>query len=110
MSRMGILRELELAEGHKHYELNYPSPNYHHHMVCIQCNKTIEFNDKSILRHSLKQCEQQGFQLIDCQLTVMTVCPEAIRMGWPSSLPSNWACTHTVPNSRDLSCINEKSK
>ena len=25
MSRMGILRELELAEGHKHYELNHTS-------------------------------------------------------------------------------------
>ncbi|NJQ97605.1 MAG: transcriptional repressor, partial [Hydrococcus sp. CSU_1_8] len=41
MSRMGILRELELAEGHKHYELNQPYPHHHHHLVCIQCNKTI---------------------------------------------------------------------
>ena len=24
MARMGILRELELAEGHKHYEINQP--------------------------------------------------------------------------------------
>jgi Fur family ferric uptake transcriptional regulator len=40
MSRMGILRELELAEGHKHYELNQPYPHQHHHLVCIQCNKS----------------------------------------------------------------------
>ena len=33
MSRMGILRELELAEGHKHYELNQPFPHHHHHLV-----------------------------------------------------------------------------
>jgi Fur family ferric uptake transcriptional regulator len=31
MSRMGILRELELAEGHKHYELQQPYPHHHHH-------------------------------------------------------------------------------
>jgi len=49
MSRMGILRELELAEGHKHYELNQPYPHHHHHLVCIQCNKTIEFNSWWIL-------------------------------------------------------------
>ena len=67
MSRMGIVRELELAEGHKHYELNHPHPNHHHHMVCIQCNRTIEFKNDSILKHSLKQCETEGFQLIDCQ-------------------------------------------
>lgn len=100
MARMGILRELELAEGHKHYELNQPYPHHHHHIVCIQCNKTIEFKDDSILKHSLKQCEKEGFQLIDCQLTVVTVCPEALRMGWPSALPSNWSCTRAISESK----------
>jgi Fur family ferric uptake transcriptional regulator len=96
MARMGILRELELAEGHKHYELNRPHPYHHHHMVCVQCNKTIEFKNDSILKQSLKQVEKEGLQLIDCQLTVMTICPEAIRMGWPSALPSNWSCTRAI--------------
>ncbi|MBD2578659.1 transcriptional repressor [Oscillatoria sp. FACHB-1406] len=96
MARMGILRELELAEGHKHYELNQPYPHHHHHMVCIQCNKTLEFKNDSILKQSLKQTEKEGVQLIDCQLTVMTICPEALRMGWPSALPSNWSCTRVL--------------
>ncbi len=96
MTRMGILRELELAEGHKHYELNQPYPHHHHHIVCIQCNNTIEFKDDSILKHSLKQCQKEGFQLIDCQLTVMTICPEALRMGWPSALPNDWCCTRMI--------------
>jgi Fur family ferric uptake transcriptional regulator len=96
MSRMGILRELELAEGHKHYEIQQASPHHHHHVVCVQCNRTIEFKNDSILKQSLKQCEKEGFQLIDCQLTVTTICPEAIRMGWPSMLPSNWSCTRTI--------------
>jgi Fur family ferric uptake transcriptional regulator len=96
MSRMGILRELELAEGHKHYELHQPYPHHHHHMVCVQCNRTIEFKNDSILKHSLKQCEKEGFQLIDCQLVVTTICPEAIRMGWPSALPHHWCCTRAI--------------
>ena len=96
MTKMRILRELELAEGHKHYELNHPYPHHHHHIVCIQCNKTIEFQDDSILKHSLKQCQKEGFQLIDCQLTVMTICQEAIEMGWPSILPSDWRCTRAI--------------
>ena len=100
MARMGILRELELAEGHKHYEVNQPYPHHHHHLVCIQCNKTIEFNNDSILKQSLKQTEKEGFQLIDCQLTVTAICPEALRMGWPSALPSNWSCTRSISESR----------
>lgn len=96
MARMGILRELELAEGHKHYELNQPFPNHHHHLVCIQCNRTIEFKNDTILKQGMKQVEKEGFQLIDCQLTIHTICPEAVRMGWPSALPSNWCCTRSL--------------
>lgn len=92
MTRMGILRELELAEGHKHYELNQ-SQEHHHHLVCVQCNKTLEFEDVSINQHSIQQCQQQGFELIDCQLTITTICPEARLMGWPSALPHDWVCS-----------------
>jgi Fur family ferric uptake transcriptional regulator len=102
MSRMGILRELELAEGHKHYELNHPYPNHHHHMVCIQCNRTVEFKNDSILKQSLKQTEKEGFQLIDCQLTVMAICPEALRMGWPSGLPTHWSCSRSISEAHAL--------
>lgn len=96
MARMGILRELELAEGHKHYELNQPYPYHHHHLVCLQCNKTLEFKSDDILKQGLKQVEKLKFQLIDCQLTIHTICPEAIRMGWPSTLPSNWSCSRSI--------------
>jgi Fur family ferric uptake transcriptional regulator len=96
MTKMRILRELELAEGHKHYELNHPYPHHHHHIICIQCNRTIEFQDDSILKHSLKQCQKENFQLIDCQLNVMTICQEALEMGWPSTLPSDWVCSKAI--------------
>jgi Fur family ferric uptake transcriptional regulator len=96
MSRMGILRELELAEGHKHYELNQPYPYHHHHLVCLQCNRTLEFKSDLILKQSLKQVEKLGFQLIDCQLTIHTICPEAVRMGWPANLPSKWTCSRSL--------------
>lgn len=108
MARMGILRELELAEGHKHYELNQPYPHHHHHMVCIQCNKTIEFKNDSILKQSLKQTEKEAFQLIDCQLTVMAICPEALRMGWPSALPSNWSCTRVLSERMQQQHLNDE--
>ncbi|MBD2185836.1 transcriptional repressor [Planktothrix sp. FACHB-1355] len=99
MVRMGILRELELAEGHKHYELNQPYPHHHHHLVCIQCNKTIEFKNDSILKMALKQCEKAGLHLLDCQLTIHTICPEALRQGWPSLLPSSWSCLRAFSSS-----------
>jgi Fur family transcriptional regulator, ferric uptake regulator len=92
LSRIGVLRELELAEDHKHYELNLPELHQHHHLVCIQCHKTFEFSDESILKIGIKQVEKAGVEMLDCQLTVRAVCLEALREGWPSLLPSNWLC------------------
>ncbi|MEL6459626.1 MAG: transcriptional repressor [Cyanobacteria bacterium J06621_15] len=93
MTRMGLLRELELAEVHKHYELNTTSPNHHHHIVCAQCNMTIEFDNSTILKQAIKQVEKSHLELIDCQLTIYAVCPEAIRKGFPATMSENWACS-----------------
>jgi Fur family ferric uptake transcriptional regulator len=79
LARLGILRELELAEGHKHYELNQSYPHHHHHLVCVRCNQTIEFKSNSILQVGSKQAQKHGFKLLDCQLTIHAVCPECQR-------------------------------
>jgi Fur family transcriptional regulator, ferric uptake regulator len=79
MARMGILRELELAEGHKHYEINQPAPYHHHHLICVRCSRTIEFRSDSILKVGSKAAEKEGFQLLDCQLAVHAVCPKCQR-------------------------------
>jgi Fur family transcriptional regulator, ferric uptake regulator len=79
MARMGILRELELAEGHKHYELNQPYPYHHHHLICVRCNKTIEFRSDAILKVGSKTAQKEGFHLLDCQLLIHAVCPQCQR-------------------------------
>lgn len=75
MARMGILRELELGESHKYYEINQPAPHHHHHLICVRCGKTIEFRNDSILKTGAKVADNEGFQLLDCQLVVHAVCP-----------------------------------
>lgn len=92
MVRIGILRELELAEGHKHYELNQSEPEHHHHLVCLQCHKTIEFKNSSILKICHKQAAAADVEVLDCQLTLHAVCLEAVKQGWPFLLPRNWSC------------------
>jgi Fur family transcriptional regulator, ferric uptake regulator len=85
LARMGILRQIDLAEGHKHYELNKPHPNHHHHLVCVKCNKTIEFKSSSALQVGSKQAQESGYKLLDCQLTIHGICPECQRSllpGW----------------------------
>ncbi len=75
MARTGVLRELELAEGHKHYELNQPLPHHHHHLICVSCNQTIEFKNDVILEMGVEAAQAQGYRLLDCQLTIHALCP-----------------------------------
>ncbi len=79
MSRMGILRELELAEGHKHYEINQPAPYHHHHLICIRCNQMVEFKNDSVLKIGDKTAKKEGYHLLDCQMTIHAVCPTCQR-------------------------------
>jgi Fur family transcriptional regulator, ferric uptake regulator len=79
MARMGILRELELAEGHKHYEINQPSPHHHHHLICVSCNNTIEFRNDSILKIGDKTAKKEGYHLLDCQMSIHAICPACQR-------------------------------
>lgn len=83
MARMGILRELELAEGHKHYELNQPYPYHHHHLICVRCNKTIEFKNDSVLKIGTKTAQKEGYHVLDCQMTIHAVCPACQRALMP---------------------------
>jgi Fur family transcriptional regulator, ferric uptake regulator len=69
------LRELELAEGHKHYEINQPSPHHHHHLICVRCNKTIEFRNDAVLKTGAKTAQKEGYHLLDCQMTIHAICP-----------------------------------
>ncbi|NEP18481.1 MAG: transcriptional repressor [Leptolyngbya sp. SIO4C1] len=74
MVYMGLLRELELAEDHKHYELNRPLRDHHHHLVCVQCGQTIEFTEDLIDRIGENQAHSAGYYVLDCQLMLYGVC------------------------------------
>lgn len=73
MVSIGLLRELELAEGHKHYELNRPFRD-HHHLVCLHCNQTLEFTESFITDIGEKTAKNAGYQVLDCQLTLYGIC------------------------------------
>ena len=76
MTSLGILRELELAEDHKHYELNTSASEHHHHLICVDCNRTIEFTEDIIDYIGGKQANSMGYSLLDCQLNLYGICAD----------------------------------
>ena len=74
LSQFGYLRELDFAEGHKHYELNQDKKP-HHHIICLNCNKTIEFEDELVNQVGYRIAQEKGLDLVDIQFKIYAVCP-----------------------------------
>ena len=73
--QMGFLHELELSEGGHRYELfSNDFPN-HHHLICIRCGKTEEFENEKVLEAGKIAAKRFGFKLIESTLNVRAICP-----------------------------------
>lgn len=76
MVDIGLLRELDLAEGKKYYELSTPFANQHHHLVCVECGSVQEFEEDVITTAGMQEADSRGFSLLACQFTVLAICPK----------------------------------
>lgn len=89
--RLGIVRELELIDNRKYYELNSPKLSQHHHLICIQCGAVTEFEEDSILEISQREAQDRGFSMINCQFMVYGLCANCQS---PSELGNFLLCEH----------------
>ena len=74
--KMGVLRELDLAETHKHYELIDPNATPHHHIICLNCNKTIEFEDDEVNKLGQAIAKKYNIEIVDMQFQIFANCPD----------------------------------
>lgn len=74
LSAMELLRELELPEGGRRFELFSDTHRDHHHLVCIGCGRTEEFESAPVLAAGEQAASAQGFRLIECVLNVRALC------------------------------------
>ena len=76
--QMGLLHELELSEGGHRYELLSNETPDHHHLICIRCGRTEEFENEQVLEAGKNAANINGFKLIESTLNVRAICPKCI--------------------------------
>mgnify|MGYP001341425442 FL=1 len=76
--QMSLLHELELSEGGHRYELISNETADHHHLICIRCGRTEEFENEKVLEAGKIAAEKIGFKLIESSLNVRTICPDCL--------------------------------
>ena len=76
--KMGFLHELELNEGGHRFELlSHENPD-HHHLICLNCGRTEEFESEQVVLAGKQAAENKGFKLIESTLNVRAICPDCI--------------------------------
>ena len=83
----GLLKELDLGKDQMLYDPNYIDHPRHSHLICIDCNRIVEFEDRNI--DTLENCitKRLGFSPAKKQTRIDASCDELKRSG---------ACLHRV--------------
>lgn len=72
----GLLRELDLGSDTKVYDPNFVEHPTHNHLICVDCNKIIEFEDTNM--ELLENCitRRLGFSPASKAVTIEGHCDE----------------------------------
>jgi Fur family ferric uptake transcriptional regulator len=50
----GVLREMDFGRDQKYYDPNFNQHPQHNHLICVDCDRIVEFEDKNI--ETLENC------------------------------------------------------
>ena len=70
----GIVQKLNFENNQAVYELC--GAEHHDHLVCLKCNKIIEFQDDVIEKHQIQIAKKHGFDLTDHSLYLYGLCED----------------------------------
>tara|TARA_Y100001978_G_C23700749_1_gene440706 strand:- start:4601 stop:5071 length:471 start_codon:yes stop_codon:yes gene_type:complete len=76
--QMGFLHERELIEGGHRYELLSNEFPDHHHLICIRCGRTEEFESEQVIEAGKTAAKMKGFKLIESSFKVKAICPNCL--------------------------------
>ena len=44
----GVLKEMDFGKEYKFYDPNFAEHPHHNHLICVDCDKIVEFEDRNI--------------------------------------------------------------
>jgi len=76
-----LLREIDLGKDIKYYDPNFLEHPNHNHLICVDCDKVVEFSDENI--NLLEDCitRRLGFRPTKKAIRIEASCEELRRKG-----------------------------
>ncbi len=75
--KLGLVKERHFDESHHHYE-SKPSAE-HHHLVCLDCGRVIEFQYPLARYVKRNVSEAKGFEIVDTESRMVGYCSKCRR-------------------------------
>jgi Fur family transcriptional regulator, ferric uptake regulator len=77
----GLLREIDLGRDQTYYDPNFLDKPQHNHLICVNCDKVVEFEDEHIAL--LEDCitRRLGFKPTTKSMRIEATCEELARTG-----------------------------
>lgn len=70
-----LLKKLDFGDGRSRYELNnHNLARSHHHLICLECGKVVEFSYDFLSEVKDKIKKENGFGVVDYQLKFYGYC------------------------------------
>jgi len=72
----GLLKEMDFGKDQKYYDPNYVDHPGHNHLICVDCNRIVEFEDRNI--DTLENCisKRLGFSPSNKIVRIEATCDE----------------------------------
>ena len=72
LEKEGLVNSISFGTEGKKYELN--RGHHHDHMICLNCDKIIEFYDEELEKLQEKIAKKHGFKLVAHELNMYGIC------------------------------------
>lgn len=69
-----LISSISLDKDTKKFETNFK--DHHDHLICIKCNKIVEFVNDKIEKEQEKIAKKQGFDLLEHDMYLYGVCKD----------------------------------
>jgi len=77
----GQLKEIDLGKDHKTYDPNFVNRPHHNHLICVDCQKVVEFEDHYM--ETLEDCisKRLGFSPATKSVRIEATCDKLKKFG-----------------------------
>jgi len=77
----GYLKEIDLGKDQTYYDPNFVNHPHHNHLICVDCNRIVEFEDKHI--ETLEDCitKRLGFSPSSKMVRIEATCDQLKQSG-----------------------------